>query len=192
MTPDVHNTAFKKIYESTHPKVYHFILKLSWNNKELTRDIVQDCYIKLWNTVETPDEQINYLPLLYTISKNLLINAHRKMLAEQQKETEWQRTLTDGSDDSTEMYLRHKQSNAFMEEMLSKMPERRRKIYLLCKEEGLSHKEIASLLNISKDTVEQQINLSLKHLRKEYSKKILPVILLIAVTGLASAGRWFY
>ena len=181
MTPDVHNTAFKKIYESTHPKVYHFILKLSWNNKELTRDIVQDCYIKLWNTVETPDEQINYLPLLYTISKNLLINAHRKMLAEQQKEMEWQRTQGPVADDSTEMYLRHKASNEVMEEMLANMPERRRKIYLLCKEEGLSHKEIASLLNISKDTVEQQINLSMKHLRKELSKKMLPLLAFITL-----------
>src|SRR6187402_3230758 len=180
MTPGIHNSAFKKIYESTHPKVYHFVLRLSWNNKELTHDIVQDCYIRLWNTVEIPDEEVNYLPLLYTISKNLLINAHRKTLAEQRKEKEWQRTLSNEEDDSTNMYLRHKKSNEIMEEMLAQMPERRRKIYLLCKEEGLSHKEIASLLNISKDTVEQQINLSLKYLRKEYPKKVLPLILLAA------------
>jgi RNA polymerase sigma-19 factor, ECF subfamily len=185
MTTDAHHISFKKIYESTHPRVYHFILKLSWNNKELTHDIVQDCYIKLWNTIETPDEHVNYLPLLYTISRNLLINAHRKMLSEQRKGMEWLRIRANEEDDSTDMYLRYKQSNALMEEMLSKMPERRRKIYLLCKEEGLSHKEIASMLNISKDTVEQQINLSLKFLRREYSKKILPVIS-IAVIFLAA------
>src|ERR1700759_1069460 len=111
MTPGLHNTAFQKIYESTHSRVYHFILRLSWNNKEWTRDIVQDTYIKLWNTIEIPDEEVNYLPLLYTISKNLLINAHRKMLADQRKEMEWQHTQAIDSDDSTEMYLRHKASN---------------------------------------------------------------------------------
>ena len=63
------------------------------------------------------------------------------------------------------------------------MPERRRKIYLLCKEEGLSHKEIASLLNISKDTVEQQINLSMKHLRKELAKKLLSLLVFAALMG---------
>ena len=189
MTPGIHNSAFKKIYESTHPKVYHFVLRLSWNNKELTHDIVQDCYIRLWNTVEIPDEEVNYLPLLYTISKNLLINAHRKTLAEQRKEKEWQRTLSNEEDDSTNMYLRHKKSNEIMEEMLAQMPERRRKIYLLCKEEGLSHKEIASLLNISKDTVEQQINLSLKYLKKEYPKKVLPLILLAAFLQMIAVFR---
>lgn len=176
MTPGLHNTAFKKIYESTHPKVYHFVLKLTWNNRELTHDIVQDCYVRLWNSIEIPDEVVNYLPLLYTISKNLLINAHRKMLADQRKKTEWQRAQPAEGDDSTELYLRHKASNEIMEEMLSQMPERRRKIYLLCKEEGLSHKEIAGLLNISKDTVEQQMHLSMKHLRKELSKKIVPFL----------------
>lgn len=181
MTPGLHYTAFKKIYETTHHRVYHFILKMSWNNKELAHDIVQDTYIKLWNTIETPDEDVNYLPLLYTISKNLLINAHRKKIAEQQKETEWQRTQNSVTDDTTDTYLRHKASNETMEEMLAQMPERRRRIYLLCKEEGLSHKEIASLLNISKDTVEQQINLSMKHLRKELSKKMLPLLTFITL-----------
>ncbi|MBN9383738.1 MAG: RNA polymerase sigma-70 factor [Chitinophagaceae bacterium] len=180
MTPGLHNTAFRKIYESTHSKVYHFVLKLSWNNKELTHDIVQDCYVKLWNTIETPDEGVNYLPLLYTISKNLLINAHRKMLVDQRRKTEWQRMQTDSTGDSTELYLRHKDSNEIMEKMLAQMPERRRRIYILCKEEGLSHKEIAGLLNISKDTVEQQMHLSMKHLRKELSKKIVPFLVLLA------------
>ena len=183
MTPGLHNTAFKKIYELTHHKVYHFILKLSWKNKELTHDIVQDTYVKLWNTIEIPDEAVNYLPLLYTISKNLLINAHRKKIADQRKEMEWQRSQFADLDDTTDNYLRHKASNETMEEMLAKMPERRRKIYLLCKEEGLSHKEIASLLNISKDTVEQQINLSMKHLRKELAKKLLSLLVFAALMG---------
>ena len=173
MTPGSHHIAFRNIYKTTHPKVYHFILKLSWNNKELTHDIVQDCYIRFWDTVKSPDEGVNYLPLLYTIAKNLLINTHRKLLADQRKKTEWTRTQAMEADDSTDLYLRHKESNGIMENLLAKMPERRKKIYLLCKEEGLSHKEIASILNISRDTVEQQINLSMKYLRKELSKKIL-------------------
>jgi len=47
----------------------------------------------------------------------------------------------------------------------------------------LSHKEIASLLNISKDTVEQQINLSMKHLRKELAKKLLSLLVFAALMG---------
>ena len=178
MEPGLHNTAFRNIYRSTHPKVYQFVLKLSWNNKELTHDIVQDCYIKLWNTIGTPDEEVNYLPLLYTISKNLIINTHKKLLSDRRREMEWQRTQASDTDHSTDLYLGHKESNKFMEEVLAQMPERRRKIYLLCKEEGLSHKDIAALLNISRDTVEQQMNLSMKHLRKELSKKILPIFIL--------------
>ena len=140
----------------------------------MTQDIVQETYIRLWNKVEEPDDMVSYLPLLYTISKNLLINAHKKLLADQKKIAEWQKTQDENTpSDSAEALLQHKTYNAIMEEMLAKMPERRRKIYLLCKEEGMSHHKIAELLGISKDTVEQQINLSMKHLKKELAKKIL-------------------
>lgn len=45
------------------------------------------------------------------------------------------------------------------------MPARRKEIYILSRERGLSNAEIAKKLDISKKTVENHLNLALKEIR---------------------------
>lgn len=54
---------------------------------------------------------------------------------------------------------------------IDSLPERCREVFLLSKRDGLKYKEIADKLNISTNTVENQISKALKIL-KEGSKKI--------------------
>ena len=50
-----------------------------------------------------------------------------------------------------------------------KMPEQRKKIYILSRNEGLSNEEIAAQLNTTKRNVESQLSLALKEIRKTIS-----------------------
>jgi RNA polymerase sigma-70 factor (ECF subfamily) len=50
---------------------------------------------------------------------------------------------------------------------LEQLPAKRRQIFGLVKEQGLSHKEVAEQLGIATGTVEKQVGLSLQFLRKE-------------------------
>ena len=52
---------------------------------------------------------------------------------------------------------------------LEKMPEQRKKIYILSRNEGLSNEEIATQLNTTKRNVESQLSLALKEIRKTIS-----------------------
>ena len=52
---------------------------------------------------------------------------------------------------------------------IQKLPEKCREIFLLCRFEELKYAEIAEKLNISVKTVEMQITIALKKLRKELS-----------------------
>ena len=52
---------------------------------------------------------------------------------------------------------------------IQKLPEKCREIFLLCRFEELRYAEIAEKLNISVKTVEMQITIALKKLRKELS-----------------------
>ena len=47
------------------------------------------------------------------------------------------------------------------------LPEKRREIFRLSREEGLKYKEIAEKMNISVKTVETQMGLALKQLREQ-------------------------
>lgn len=161
-----HTARFQQIYTDTYEKVFHFIYRLTAKNDALTDDLVQNVYISLWEKIDRL-EQENNLPLLYTIARRQIIDHYRKKLAEQARLAGWLEMQPEGASITTD-HLAFKEINKRMESVLSAMPERRRIIFVLCREEGLSHREIAGRLNISIDTVQQQMNLALKSLQKEF------------------------
>jgi RNA polymerase sigma-70 factor (family 1) len=162
-----HTAAFQQIYADTYEKVFHFIYRLTAKNDVLTDDIVQNVYLSLWEKIDGVGEGSN-LPLLYTIAKRQLIDHYRKTLAEQAKLAGWMKLLPEEGSNTTTDQLAYKEINKRMEKVLSNMPERRRTIFILCREEGLSHREIAGRMDISIDTVQQQMNLALRSLQKEF------------------------
>lgn len=178
-----HTALFQKIYTDTYEKVFHFMHRLTARNDALTDDLVQNVYIRLWEKMEqiTPDE--NCLPLLYTIARGQLIDHHRKILAEHAKLTRWQERQPASGTNTATGHLTFKEIAAGVEKALSRMPPRRREIFLLCREEGLSHREIATRMNMSVHSIEQQMNLALKSLKKElrhfeHGEMLLPLVIL--------------
>ena len=63
--------------------------------------------------------------------------------------------------------------NKHIETAVEKIPEKRKQIYKLSRESGYSHKKIAQVLGVSVKTVENQINLSLKHIKLCLGKDLL-------------------
>lgn len=67
---------------------------------------------------------------------------------------------------------------------IEQLPGQRQKVYRLSREEGLSHQQIADKLDISVNTVKNQIVASLKFIRQSINKqKGLPVYALISLTA---------
>ena len=62
---------------------------------------------------------------------------------------------------------------------IASMPEQRRRIFLMSREDGMSNADIADRLGISKRTVETHISLSLAQL-----KKLLPIVGLLGIMAL--------
>lgn len=76
--------------------------------------------------------------------------------------------------------LHYKELLKGYKDAIAEMPPKRRQIYLLVKEEGLSHQEIAGMLNISTNTIERQINSAMRMLRHRFTTdKIVFAIILI-------------
>lgn len=59
---------------------------------------------------------------------------------------------------------------------ISRMPEKRRRIFMMSREDGLSNQEIADRLGISRRTVEAHISAALRDLRR-----VAPLLFLLGI-----------
>ena len=77
--------------------------------------------------------------------------------------------LRTGYSSTSEEDLIAKELEMLIDKLVGGMPEQRRMIYTLSRNEGLSNAEIAERLNTTKRNVESQLSLALKEIRKVIS-----------------------
>jgi RNA polymerase sigma-70 factor (ECF subfamily) len=138
------------------------------------RDIVQDVFAKLWNDREKLEVQFSIRSYLFVSVKNKCFDWLRK----KNRTIKVQEITTqhDIPDESFETYVLSELQNLF-NSSLNKLPERCREIFELSRLHGLKNREIASKLNLSEKTVENQITKAL-HILKEELKDYLPLLAL--------------
>ncbi|MNT82317.1 RNA polymerase sigma factor [compost metagenome] len=66
---------------------------------------------------------------------------------------------------------------AAIDKQVQSLPERLKEVYLLRKEEGLSIREIAGKLNISEQTVKNQLGLAVKRMRGALKETLIVILL---------------
>lgn len=138
---------------------------------------MQQCYIKLWINLDNLDSESEMLPLLFSYAKNLMIDDLRKMATEKKHFQHLQ--LTQEKTTSTEPDLwtaRHVQQ---INNAIVRMPVRRRKVFLLRKEEGLTVNEIAEKLNITPRAVRKHLSEAVDYLRNNLAGMDVVAILFL-------------
>ncbi|MEL7119644.1 MAG: RNA polymerase sigma-70 factor [Bacteroidota bacterium] len=156
---------FRQIYDEYHHKVYFFAYK-RLKDKQIAEDLVQSVFLKIWeHQTALKQGKINEAFLLAT-ARNLLIDMHRKKVFDTVSltiQSDAQDMSEEENDISTEDKMKYVQS------AIEELPERRRRIFLLSRQQGLTYKEIAEEMSISPKTVENQISRALKSLRHKLS-----------------------
>jgi len=154
---------FDRLFELTRDKLYCFVLKHT-RNKHLTEDIVQHCYMKLWEHLETVDvERVENL--LFTYARNAVIDHVRKKQSSVIvfSAVEEEQASTVHIDKQLEYAELSKQVNA----LIDRMPAKRKQVFVLVREYGLSYEEVSERMGISKLTIKKHMNEALRFLRKE-------------------------
>lgn len=140
------------------------MLKLTNGNTDTSAEIVQCVFIKLWDMRASIDENKNLFNFLYTISKNILLNSYSHLIIKEAYNAyilELEQTDTR----FTEQEVDRKMLDQLLVELINQLPPARKKIFIMSRREGMSHKEIAQQLSISEKTVEHQIGKALSFLR---------------------------
>lgn len=158
---------FEKIFDQTHGRIYNFVLHLT-NDSFRAEEITQKCFIKLWLNIDLLDQTKDPYPLLFVYAKNLFFDEVRKMKNEYQLLSEI-KSKGETVSNPTEDRFRLKELSLLINNAVEKLPEKRKAIYKLSREEGLNHNEIADKVGISPNTVKNQITDAIKFIKDELS-----------------------
>ncbi|MDF2193348.1 RNA polymerase sigma-70 factor [Paraflavitalea sp. CAU 1676] len=179
--------AFTQLFDACWLQVFAHVRRYLKNTAE-AEDITQEIFFHLWiNRLKLPEVQ-EFEPWLFVITRNRTISGLRKLL----KETTGAMagTIPEISDQPSSTpagQLDYKQSCELLEKAIDQMPARRREVFRLSRQEGLTHAEIAEQLNISKATVNEHIREALAFLKMKFGESpgLLTALLLISACWLA-------
>ena len=126
-----------------------------------SEDIVQDLFIRLWNNREKIEIKEDIASYLFKSSKNAALNYLR---SEKNKNSAIESIPLDTSRTEDEE-LEHDEFLSALENCINQLPARSKEVFLLHRFEGLKQKEISEKLNISIQTIKNQIWKSLQFLK---------------------------
>jgi RNA polymerase sigma-70 factor (family 1) len=139
-------------------------------NTEQAEDITQDIFFSIWLNRAKMTTVQDFEPWLHVVTRNRTISGLRKLLRETGNTFSGIiPELIALQGDSPAGQLDFKQSKELLQKAIDQLPPRRRQVFQLSRQEGLTHQEIAEQLQISKATVNEHITEALSFLKSKLS-----------------------
>lgn len=156
--------AFDAIYERYCKRIFAFVVRYVKSETD-AEEIVQEVFLKIWENKNKIDVYSSFESYIFTISYNSTISLLRKRVTEK-KYIDYLKNLQVAENVfelTDEVY--YAELNGQIQSLLSELTPRQKEIFLLSREEGLTHDEIAKKLGISSNTVKNHIVTTLNFLR---------------------------
>jgi len=162
-------SALKEIYTLYSKKIFYFINSYTYN-KEITEELVQDVFIRLWNNRKSIDADSSINSYIYTIAKNLAIDfIRKKKVIILPIDSVNQSEISNNNEGELQIII--EQEENILKEAINSLPVRQKEVFELHRNYDLSYKQIAAILNISVSAVEKNISSALKKLKSIMLKK---------------------
>lgn len=175
-------TAYRQLFHLHWSNVYNVALVLT-KSIELAEDMVQDIFLKIWQKREQFTAVERFEDYLFIMARNHIYTELKK----RSRETVFREQIKDyfeTSLDNADLSLLTKEIQNTLHHAISQLTPQQQLVYKMSREQGLSHEEIATALNISRNTVRNHIVHSLKIIRsylKENTSGWLLVICLLKI-----------
>lgn len=152
--------ALDELFQFYYPKLFSFARTFIKNSPAID-DVLQEVFIRIWNNRASINSASTFNALIYTITKNLLLNELRAMVSDEKMrgELKFQAVATEFA---TQQKVEFNEVKTQVEKVIAELPEKQEQIFRMSREEGLSYKEIAEKLQISVKTVEYHMSQALK------------------------------
>ncbi|QKF59747.1 RNA polymerase sigma factor [Aliarcobacter lanthieri] len=150
-----------------HYKEINLYLQRLTGDKILAKDLTQETYTKFLEVSKTMHNIKK--AYLYQIAKNLVIDKVRKdNLIIQTSYNEYEHSIE--IEKYTEEILLEELRKKELKESIKNLPPQQKKAFIMFYYKGLTRKEIASILNISTNAVEKNINRAISKIKEDITK----------------------
>ncbi|HWV71317.1 MAG TPA: sigma-70 family RNA polymerase sigma factor [Pseudosphingobacterium sp.] len=168
-------SAFEILYQQNWQHLYIFAVR-RLNDEEEAKDVVQEVFINLWTKRHSILIHQNVAGYLMQMTKNEIIRKVQQALRNQEK-TEQYRLHIIPSLLQIYDHLSHKELEKHLQKEVASLPLRQQQIYKLHNDEDLSISEIAENLEISEQTVKNQLVTANKKIRTALREALFLAIL---------------
>lgn len=187
--------AFRVFYDLYYRNVFRFAYYYL-KNREACREVVSNVFVAVWKSRVSLRQIVNIEAYLYVVARNeanrYLKRSHsrpRSLSLDDVPAVVLDRrgdaSLQGG--EASDSRLIDSEVEELLNRLVGDLPERCRMVFLLSRSEGLSVREIASMLSISESTVRVQIKTAvdriLEGLRRYYPDLKLITLLLLLFSG---------
>lgn len=166
---------FNGLYEATKNSLYHYLHRYS-QDEHLLEDLMQQCYLKIWERMDHIRDLDKAYPLVRTIAHHLLVDVVRKHMAE---DTVWLASLDAHLENELVAPSRHSPLPLqALDKAIDRLPDPCRSVYLMHREQGMSYREIAVRLSVSVSMVEKHMSKAIRLLKHDLLQDYALVLML--------------
>ena len=159
--------AFEDLYKRLHLQLYHFISRFV-KEKPLSEDILQETFLRVLKERERYKKTARFTTYLFTIARNLCLDALKTgnkthVLSSQEDPLEG---AADISNEPSKI-MESKEMNKIVRNEIQALPRSQREVLILNKYSGLTHAEIAQIVDSTPAAVKQKIYRAMDSLKKK-------------------------
>jgi len=162
--PKGFKTLMRKYFRELANLAFHYV-----KSSQTAKDVVQDVFANIWENRDSWQPNQSIKMYLYQSVKNEAL----KNIRDRKTESKYIKAYNDERE-SWKVFpqVNNEEGSQFKQAVnraIEELPDRARMAYKLHRRDGLTYKEIASVMEISHKTVESQISRALKILRNKLS-----------------------
>jgi RNA polymerase sigma-70 factor (family 1) len=155
--------AFKNIFNHFYAILLAYASRIL-ESRETAKDVVQEAFITLWNQRSDVDPGKSLKAFLYRIVYTRCLNQIRDRRLVGLNEENFE-NLTSAENFEPDIMNENTGITEVLEKIVSRLPERQREALLLSRQDGLTHDEIADIMECKPATVNNHITGAIKNLR---------------------------
>nr|WKN37319.1 RNA polymerase sigma-70 factor [Tunicatimonas sp. TK19036] len=169
------------LFQKYHHALYFHALDLL-KSPQAAEDVVQEVFIKVWEKRAQLKPELSFKSYLFTISRNHILNQLKRLSLDWQAKQHFSDSHI-GFHNQVEEQVIYADYEAIAQKALAELSPKRKMVFTLHRVEGKKYDEIATLLNISKNTVRDHVVKAEKSIKEYFACQAdITISLFLAIT----------